>query len=193
MILTGAFLIESETCAPFINLGNVVTSLRRSKWYSSALPCRDFASRSKCLNVWKNREAHPLFTSFSFRCVDWRFFPWIFSRPSTPKFISGGNNGTRRVTVVETPTPFTRPLLSRNFLQPSHVSPRPLAAPCFLFTFQPTPATVDGSTPRARSSWSPPRWRAEQRGRTARTTEHSPTETAVDCASCTKRAAELSV
>jgi len=105
----------------------------------------------------------------------------------------GGNNGTRRVTVVETPTPFTRPLLSRNFLQPSHVSPRPLAAPCFLFTFQPTPATVDGSTPRARSSWSPPRWRAEQRGRTARTTEHSPTETAVDCASCTKRAAELSV
>lgn len=107
----------------------------------------------------------------------------------------GGNNGTRRVTAVETPTPLAsdRYYLETFSNQPSRVSQRLLATPCSLFAFQPIPATVDGSTPRARSSWSPLRWRAEQHGRTARTTGRSLTETAVDCASCTKRAAELSV
>jgi len=69
----------------------------------------------------------------------------------------------------------------------------PFGSPAFSFAFQPTLAMVDGSTPRARNSWSQPRWRAEQRGRTARTTGRSLTGTAVDCASCTKRAVGLSV
>lgn len=123
------------------------------------------------------------------------FSSLIFSRPSTSlRGLFRGNNGTRRVTAVETPgryypETFSNQALSSLILH-EHLSSRSLS----LLAFQPTLATVDGLTPRARNSWSPPRWRAEQRGRTARATiERSPTETAVDCASCTKRAAELSV
>lgn len=64
----------------------------------------------------------------SSRCVDWRFsVPWNILSTLDTEVYFGGNNGTRRVTAVETPTLLARSLLSRNFLQP-------LPLPCFAKT-----------------------------------------------------------
>lgn len=98
-VLTRAFLIQAETCTPFINPGNVVTSLTAEMILEHAPPprFRIKIEMPECLKEPRGMSAPCLHLPSLY--LDWRFLGPvdILSTLDTVEVYFGENNGTRRV------------------------------------------------------------------------------------------------